>query len=200
MGLRPSRAASIALAIAAITSLALAGCASSHTGTTAAAASHPPATVTVSATASQACADQALAWKNTGAADQVGTVGSDTTTLQGALYNLGTDMGADGIAPASDQAAVQSAASSLQADAQAVQGSLPPACIPGARRDESAMLTSASKAAISCQDSISELGSANYTVADADIRRANSDIKASDKSLQAFTADLKKWEDAGEPG
>jgi hypothetical protein len=56
---------------------------------------------------------------------------------------------------------------------------LPPVCVPRLRSDESAALNEASKAAIDCQNAVSEIGSGNYTVATGDFGAAAKAIEAS---------------------
>jgi hypothetical protein len=113
--------------------------------------------------------------------------------LQKASLALAGDMNA-GNDTAADQSAVQTAAASLQSDSQAAEANPAPPCIPGLRADESAALNDASKAAINCQDGVSELGSGNDGVATGDIEAASGEITASGNKFQAATADLKAWE------
>jgi hypothetical protein len=113
--------------------------------------------------------------------------------IQQASEALASDLDA-GNGTASDQSALQTAAASLQADAQAGEADPAPMCIHNLRADESAALNDASKAAINCQNAVSELGSGNDSVAVGDIEAATQEITASGNKFQAATTDVKTWE------
>lgn len=98
--------------------------------------------------------------------------------VQKASYALGSDMSA-GADPSQEESSLQSASASLQSDSQTAQANLPPVCVPRLRSDESVALNDASKAAIDCENAVSEIGSGNYTVATGDFDAAAKAIEAS---------------------
>jgi hypothetical protein len=139
------------------------------------------------------CHAQATAWANGGGASQLSAVAADMGNLHEASLAIVSDMNA-GNDTSADQAAIQTAAASLQSDSQTAEADPPPTCIPRMRADEDAALNDASKAAINCQNGVSEFGSGNDSVAVGDFDAAASDITASGNAFQAATADLNAWE------
>jgi hypothetical protein len=107
-----------------------AGCASTATATQAAASRSTSSKPT--APASPSCLSQVVAWRDGGGKSEVDSVVSDLGTIQKAGSALGDAMsvGLDLSRPESD---LQSAAASLQSDAQAGEADPPPSCVNGMR-------------------------------------------------------------------
>ena len=105
-----------------------------------------------------------MAWRDNGGKTQLAAVSSDLTGVEDAGTTLAAAMNAS-TDLSGPESALQSAAVSLQSDAQAAEADLPPACIPGVRRAYGAALTDYSKAAADYQNGVSELGSGSYDVA-----------------------------------
>ena len=97
---------------------------------------------------------------------------------------MSTDLsaGADG---SQDAASLQTAAASLESDAQKAQANLPPSCMPHLRTDYAAALNDASKAALYSRNAVSETASGNYKRAADDVNAANTAITASGNKFQA---------------
>ena len=175
-----------ALIPAAITALALAGCGSAGSASTAGTASGP-ASATAQAAASPSsspdCTSQFIAWRDAGDGKaQLLAVETDLGQFSTAAGDVGSAMGS-GSDASSAESALQSAAASLQSDDDAAEANLPPACVPGLRRDISQGLTEYSKAASDAQNAVSEIGSGSYTVADGDIKAT---VRAEDAGTAAI--------------
>lgn len=158
------------------------------TSTTSAAPSAAPA----SAASSPDCTSQVVSWRDNGGLSQLDTIVTDMGNVSSEATTLGADLSA-GTDPSQDEASLQTAAASLQSDAQTAQANLPPSCVPHMRTDYGAALNDASKAALDCQDAVSELGSGNYAVAADDVNAANAAMTASGKKFQVATADVKAF-------
>jgi hypothetical protein len=131
-----------------------------------------------------------ISWRDDGGGGtQLTAVVTDMGNVQKAAVALGNDMSA-GADTSADEGALQTAASSLQSDAQTAQSNLPPSCVPHLRRDYGAALNDASKAAIDCENAVSELGSGSYSVATADILAGGKAIVATGKKFKAATRDI----------
>lgn len=159
-------------------------------GPTASAAA--PASAAPAASAPPDCGSQAVSWRDNGGLNQLQAVDTDMGNVSSASAALGADLSA-GAQSSQDEGSLQTAAASLQSDAQTAQANLPPSCVPHMRRDYSAALNDASKASIDCQDAVSELGSGNYSVALDDVNAANSAMTASGKKFQAASADVQAF-------
>jgi hypothetical protein len=162
---------------------------SSSTGNTAARSSLSAAPSTVATASPSDCASQAISWRDNGSLSQLEAVSTDMGHVQSAASALGTDLSA-GTNASRDETSLQTAAASLQSDAETAQANPPPSCVPHLRTDVSAALDSASKAALNCETAISELGSANYNVAVSDIEAATAAIATSGEKFQDATSDV----------
>jgi hypothetical protein len=96
---------------------------------------------------------------------------SSAATFLGADLQSGTDTSAD-------EAALQSAAASLQSDTQAAEDNLVPGCVPGARQAESEGLTDFNKSAVDSENAISEISNGDYSIATGDIQAANAAMQS----------------------
>jgi hypothetical protein len=156
---------------------------------TASTASAAPATAS---SAAPDCASQAVSWRDNGGLTQLEAITTDIGNVGSAASDLGTDLSA-GADASQDEAALQTAAASLQSDSQTAQANLPPSCVAHMRADYGAALNDASKAALDCQDAVSELGSGNLSVAVGDMNAANAAISASNKKFEAAASDVKAF-------
>lgn len=151
-----------------------------------------PSAVPASASSPPDCTSQVVSWRDNGGLSQLDAIVTDMGNVSSAATTLGADLSA-GEDPSQDEASLQTAAASLQSDAQTAQANLPSSCVPHMRTDYGAALNDASKAALDCQDAVSELGSGNYAVATDDVSAANAAMTASGKKFQAATADVKAF-------
>jgi hypothetical protein len=162
---------------------------SSSTGNTTATSSVSAAPSTVATASLSGCAGQAVSWRDTGGQSQTETVITDMGHVQSAASTLGTDLSA-GTDTSRAETSLKTAAASLQADAQTAQANPPPSCVPHLTADEGAALSDASKAALSCESAITELGRSNYNVAVSDIEAATAAIATSEEMFQDATSDM----------
>jgi hypothetical protein len=88
---------------------------------------------------------------------------------------------------------LQSAAASLQSDAQAAEADLPPSCMPGVRQPYAQGLTDYAKTADDLQDSVAALDSDSWSVAVGDVAAGtkaatagNGRLAAAGTALEAF--------------
>ena len=158
------------------------------TSTASAAAAPAPA-----ASTAPDCTSQVVSWRNNGGLNQLEAVMTDMGNVGTASTDLGADLSA-GADASQDEAALQTAAASLQSDSETAQANLPPSCVPNLRTDEGAALNDASTAALNCENAISELGSGDFTVALGDMNAANTAISASSTKFQAATADVQAFD------
>jgi hypothetical protein len=100
-------------------------------------------------------------------------------------------LGAD---PSADEAALQSAAASLQSDTQAAEGNLIPVCLPDAHPAESTGLADFNNSAIDCENAISEISDGDYAVADGDIQAADAAMQSGSAEIGKATDDLKRYD------
>src|SRR5205814_10492405 len=114
--------------------------------------------------ASPSCRSQVVAWRDGGGKSEVDAVVSDLGIIQKAGSALGDAMsvGLDLSRPESD---LQSAAASLQSDAQAGEADPPPSCVNGMRANYMRAMTDFGKAAADYQNCVSELSSGSDSVA-----------------------------------
>lgn len=163
-----------------------------NTAATSTAPASSPARVS-SAPSPASCASQIAAWESGGGVSDLETVGSDMSALGNAdtaLYGA-LSAGADA---SQQEAGLQTAAASVQADSQTADANLPPSCILGLRSNLRAGLTDCNKAAISSAQAVSEMSSGNYDVATADILAADKDENAGNTKIVAAAADIKAYE------
>jgi hypothetical protein len=162
------------------------------TSTASSASAAPSAAAAAASASAPDCTSQVVSWRGNGALSQLDAVVTDMGNVSSAATALGTDLSA-GADPSQDEASLQTAAASLESDSQTAQANLPPSCVPHVRTDYGAALNDASKAALDCQDAVSELGSGNYTVAADDVNAANAAITASGKKFQTATSDVQAF-------
>jgi hypothetical protein len=162
---------------------------SSSTGNTAATSSLSAAPSSVATASPSGCASEAISWRNNGGQSQTEAVITDMGHVQSAASTLGTDLSA-GTDTSRAQTSLKTAAASLQSDAQTAQANPPPSCVPHLTADESTALNNASKAALNCENAITELGSANYNVAVNDIEAATAAMATSGEMFQDAATDV----------
>jgi hypothetical protein len=144
------------------------------------------------AAASPSCQSQLAAWQQSDGPAQLSAVNADFYSMYHAAEALQKAAGGD-TSLSSAETRFQTAAVTLQSDAQSAQGNLPPSCVPDARQDDTTGLGDASKAAIDYQNAISELSAGSYSVAlgdtsaaDAVVGTAISKIRAGINAVTAF--------------
>jgi hypothetical protein len=86
--------------------------------------------------------------------------------------------------------AVQSDAATVQGDAQAVEASPGPSCVPGMAADTSAAARYYSVAAINADNSVGQLSAGNYAAATGNVQSATAAIGKGNASVQAATGDV----------
>lgn len=140
------------------------------------------------------CATQVTDWAATGGGATLPTFASDASAFAQALETLASDMTATG-ATATDTSDVQSAAASMQSDAQALEASPGPSCVPGLAANVSAAARYYSTAAIDADNAIGQLSAGAMTAAADDmvsantaITKANAKLAAANNAVKAFTA------------
>jgi hypothetical protein len=163
---------------------------SPSTGNVAASTSTVPGAASATASASAPdCTSQAVSWRDSGGKSQLLAVATDLSAYQKAANALAAAMSA-GSDLSSTESGFQSAAASLQSDAQAAEANPPPACIPNMRSDYQQALTDYSKGAADAQNAISELSSGSDNVALGDITAANKALNTGNVKFQTATNDL----------
>jgi len=167
------------------------GHSSSSSGNTAASSAAPSS----STSAAPSCASQVAAWVSGGGVSDLQAVGTDMGKLGQADTALSDAISA-GEDVSQQEAALQTAAASVQADAQTANADLPPSCIPHFRTDLRAALTDADKAGIDSAETISEMSSGDYSVATADMQASDNAENAGNAKLTAALADIKAYENA----
>ena len=167
------------------------GCAS--TGTAVQAAASRSASSVPAAPASPSCASQAVAWRDGGGKSEVDAVASDLGAIQKAGNAVGGAMSA-GLDMSGPESNLQSAAASLQSDAQAAEADPPPSCINGMRANYMQAMTNYGKAAADYQNGVSELSSSSDSVALGDIKAGNAATTKGTKKLVAATGALQAFE------
>jgi hypothetical protein len=189
MNLKP-----ITLVIAAIS---LAGCASTSGGDPEAASSSAALTSSPAASASS-CASQANAWRAAGGQTAVDNLTGSLAAVRSAALSM--TEAADGNEDMSaSEAALQSAAATLQSGTQGAQGDLPPSCIPEFRADLSTSLAAYGTAAQDWQNTVNEINSGSDEVALGDLAAGLKAAGTGNAKLDAADSDLSSWEKAGEP-
>jgi hypothetical protein len=134
------------------------------------------------------CRSQAVAWRDNAGLSQLDAVTKAMRNVQQAATALANGLWPGG--PASqDEAALQTAAASLWADAQTARANLPPSCVPHLRTDEGVALDDASKSAVDCENAVSELRSGTAGVATGDINAADAAITAGENKFLAAASD-----------
>jgi hypothetical protein len=149
-------------------------------------------TAAPAAPAAASCQSQLATWQQGDGPAQLSAVNADFTSMYRAAEALQKAADADaGLSSAETR--FQTAAVTLQSDAQAAQDSLPPSCVPGARQDDITGLDDTSKAAIDYQNAISELTAGSYSVSlgdtkagDAVIGTAITKVRAGQDAVSAF--------------
>lgn len=135
------------------------------------------------------CATRARNWVNGG---QLTTLGNDVSSFGTAAQALAGDMG-NGADTAADTAALESAAATVESDAQAVEAYPGPSCIPGLRGDITAGARYYSAAAIDMTNALSQMSAGNMTVATADVDSTNAEMDKGNAKIAAATAAVKNF-------
>lgn len=92
------------------------------------------------------------------------------------------------------ESGLQTAAASLQADAEAAESDPPPGCVPGMRADWRAAMTDYATAALSYQDAVSELSSGQDAAALGDLNSGNKSAGKGSGKLDSAAKDLQRYE------
>lgn len=143
----------------------------------ASAAESPKPTAGSAATTSApaSCAAQAQAWVNDGADQRIGSFSGDLGSLATAAQAFAADLG-NGGASAGDVSGIRSSAAAIQSDAQGVEASPGPSCVPGLRANLAAAAGDYSKAAADADNGMSQYMAGDMNEAASDIDAASSAI------------------------
>lgn len=174
--------------------IALAGCGSlsaSSSGSSGSTAAQSVPSSVQAAPSSPDCNSEVVSWRDSGGSAQLTVFTADLTAVYKADEEMANalDDGTSG-SLSTAEGDLQSAAASLQSDAQAAEANLPPACVPHLKADYGAALTDYSKVAADCQNAVSELGSGSDDVAVSDIKAAIAQEDAGNGKLSAAGADI----------
>lgn len=185
-------------AAAVITALAGCGTASAPGPAVTAFAPSSPAAASVApavpVAATEDCAGQVTDWSATGG-PQLSALTADLQSAQQAAIAVAGDLG-DGADPTADETSLQTALASLQGDAGALQGNLPPACIPGMRADLSAALADYTAASVTGQQGVTEISDGNDSGGAADLNSATAEMTKGNTKVAAATADVQAFSSA----
>lgn len=145
-----------------------------------------------STAASPSCLSQVKAWINGGSSRQLGALQSDMSAFSAAAKMFASDNSYGG-APAGDVSAVQNAAASIQADAQAIEADPAPACVPGMRPALDAAATDYSKAAIDAGNAMGQYSAGADGSALADLQAAGGAANSGTGEITAATTAAEKF-------
>jgi hypothetical protein len=120
---------------------------------------------------SPGCRSQVKTWLGGGYLTEFNSLESDMGTLGTAEQRFAGDLG-DGPVPPSDVSAVQNAAASVQADAQAIESNPAPSCVPGMSGDLSRAATDYQKTAIDADNAMDQYSAGDDESAVGDVRAA----------------------------
>lgn len=181
-----------------LTSLALTslGACNGASSSSAAPAASTPASSAPAAQAAAAqppsCAAQVTDWVTTGGGSTLPTFSSDSAAFADAVEALAADM--EGSGPtAADTSAVQTAAASMQSDAEALEASPGPSCVPGLADNVSAAARDDATAAIDADNSVDQLSAGAMGVATDDLVSANSALDKGNAKLEAAVTAAKAF-------
>jgi Protein of unknown function (DUF2510) len=164
------------------------------TASTAVAAS-APASLQPSEPASSppSCDSQLLTWRSSGISNQLQAIITDLSNVSQSADSVASDLSL-GNDPSADEAALQSAAASLQSDTQAAEDNLIPDCLPDAHQAESTGLADFNNSAINCENAITEISDGDDAVADGDIQAADAAMQSGSSEIGQATNDLKQYD------
>jgi len=155
----------------------------------------PPPAATQTA-AQPDCAAQLTSWAGTGEGAQLTAFGTDIGTFGDALDALAAGE-QDGDGTAGEMSAVQSAAASMQSDAQALEASPGPSCVPGLADNLSAAARDYSTAAIGADNAINQMSAGADDTAAGDLQSADTAMTEGNAKISAANTALKPYEASG---
>ena len=167
-----------------------------------ASAAQSPVTAARSAAAAPAvppgCAAQVQAWVTGGAVQRISSLSGDLGSFTTAAQPFAGDVGG-GAASAGDVLGIRSAAAAIQSDAQGVQASPGPACVPRLRVNLAAAAGDYSNAAADADHGMSQYTTGNLNDAASDIGAASAAIESGNAKLALATAAVSRYK-SGQDG
>ena len=139
------------------------------------------------------CAAQVRAWVTGGAVQRMSSFSGDLGSFTTAAQAFAGDVSGGG-ASAGDVPGVRSAAAAIQSDAQGVEASPGPACIPGLRVNLAAAAGDYANAAADADHGVSQYTGGNLNDAASDFGAASAAIKGGNAKLALATAAVSTYE------
>jgi hypothetical protein len=147
---------------------------------------------TGSVAAPASCAAQVQAWVNGGAVQRIDAFSGDLDSFAAVAQAFASDAG-NGGASANDVSGIQSAAAAIQSDAQGVEASPGPSCVPGLRANLAAAAGDYSKAATDADNGMGEYTAGNIEAAATDIDVASSTLGRGNAKLALADTAVTKY-------
>jgi hypothetical protein len=142
------------------------------------------------AAAPASCAAQVRSWVNGGAVQRIGSFSADLGSFATAAQAFTADRGG---ASAGDVSGIRSSAAVIQSDAQGVEASQGPACVPGLRVNLSAAAGDYSKAAADADHGMTQYTAGDTNSAASDIGAAGSALERANARLALATAAVSRY-------
>jgi hypothetical protein len=136
------------------------------------------------------CAAQVRAWVNGGAVQRIGSFSADLGSFATAAQAFTADRRG---ASAGDVSGIRSSAAAIQSDAQGVEASPGPACVPGLRVNLSAAAGDYSKAAADADHGMTQYTAGDTNSAASDIGAAGSALERANARLALATAAVSRY-------
>ena len=144
------------------------------------------------AAAPASCAAQVRAWVNGGAVQRIGSFSADRGSFASAARAFTADLDGGG-ASAGDVSGIRTSAAAIQSDAQGVEASPGPACVPGLRVNLSAAAGDYSKAAADAGHGMTQYTAGDMSSAAADIGAAGSALERANARLALATTVVSRY-------
>ena len=144
------------------------------------------------ATAAASCAAQVRAWVKGGAVQRIGSFSADRGSFASAARAFTADLDGGG-ASAGDVSGIRTSAAAIQSDAQGVEASPGPACVPGLRVNLSAAAGDYSKAAADAGHGMTQYTAGDMSSAAADIGAAGSALERANARLALATTVVSRY-------
>jgi hypothetical protein len=144
------------------------------------------------AAAPASCAAQVRSWVNGGAVQRIGSFSADLGSFATAAQAFTADLDGGG-ASAGDVSGIRSTAAAIQSDAQGVETSPGPACVPGLRVNISAAAGDYSKAAADADHGMTQYTAGDMDDAASDIGAAGSALGRANAKLALATAAVSRY-------
>jgi hypothetical protein len=144
------------------------------------------------AAAPASCAAQVQAWVNDRAVQRIGSFSGDLGSFATAAQAFAADLGGGG-ASAGDVSGIRSTAAAIQSDAQGVEASPGPACVPGLRANLTAAAGDYSRAAADADHGMTQYTAGDMNDAASDIGAAGSALGRANAKLALATAAVSRY-------